>query len=871
MNAKHVKAILFSIGILGISTYQIHGNSSGASSPKTGAPGETTCTSCHSGNSLVTSGTQHARIQLKGSFSGGGYIPDSTYTLTLSYAESGKSTFGFQLTALSNGNAAGTFTSSTRTGTFSSTVNGKTRYYIEHNSTGSSGISKDSTAWTFQWKAPSSNVGNITFYAALNATNNNGSSSGDVIYNKTFQISPSSLLPVATAKLKSTLNCAGKSAEFEASGTNNTSGYSWSFPTGVPTVSSNQNPKINFLNAGKHIAILSVSNNKGISQKDTLSFTILDAAIKPSLNIKTPTVILCLGDTIKFNIGTTQKHTYTWSNGVTGRNNPVDTSGYVGVTALRDNGCSVKSDSVLVVGIPKPDFKVSYGLTNDSVCVNESLLVLLQNRKFADSYSIVSSAGPYFRDSFLIYPIKKGNNTFKYWAKSKIGCFSGPSETTTFIGIDTPQAPVISVISRLSDKILFGWNAVDFANTYEYSTDFGTNWKKSDSGLTITKQWINLDSATQQVDFWLRAETGNYCGYSQIGKTQAKGAGCNEPNWSLSLKDTIICKDSSTQINIKGLNTITSYSLLVNGVKFYDSVYTTNSVVTNTFKMQLLDSQQLLCGYFEKSIVVVVDSTQIIEHNFLPSNKILICGSDQQTKIPLIIKNYSSNYTYKLNNGNKDVNLDSINSITPEIGYNNWTLYGNSQYGCPVQKDSILLYADKIADAGFTAEWVMDFEYKFVSNTSDTDNYIHIWFDSTSNTQLNSVNTATILVDYKELGEGNVKINHQMISKNRDTLFNLNECIYESIQNETIRNLDNSRVDKKKTPLLTPNPVKGLFQLRCANCIPSDKFSIYAINGKLYGTFTIEEMKTIRLSNGLYVFIHNGENSQTIQKIQIEN
>ena len=37
MNAKHVKAILFSIGILGISTYQIHGNSSGASSPKTGS------------------------------------------------------------------------------------------------------------------------------------------------------------------------------------------------------------------------------------------------------------------------------------------------------------------------------------------------------------------------------------------------------------------------------------------------------------------------------------------------------------------------------------------------------------------------------------------------------------------------------------------------------------------------------------------------------------------------------------------------------------------------------------------------------------------------------------------------------------------
>ena len=136
MNTTFIKSAIFSLGILGVSIYQINGNSSGASSPKTGAPNENSCNSCHSGSSLVTSGTQHARIKLKGSFTGSGYIPDSTYTLTLTYAETGKSTFGFQMTALANGKAAGTFTASTRTGTFSSSVNGATRYYVEHNSTG---------------------------------------------------------------------------------------------------------------------------------------------------------------------------------------------------------------------------------------------------------------------------------------------------------------------------------------------------------------------------------------------------------------------------------------------------------------------------------------------------------------------------------------------------------------------------------------------------------------------------------------------------------------------------------------------------------------------------------------------------------------
>ena len=871
MNAKYVKAIIFSVGIFGISTYQIHGNSSGASSPKTGAPNETTCTSCHSGSSLVTSGSQHNRIQLKGIFSGGGYIPDSTYTLTLTYAESGKSTFGFQLTALANGNAAGTFTASTRTGTFSSTVNGKTRYYIEHNSTGSSGIAKDSTAWTFQWKAPSSNVGTITFYAALNATNGNGSNSGDVIYNKTFQISPSNLLPVATAKIKSTLNCAGKSVSFEGSGTNNTTNYSWSFPTGVPSTSNNQNPSINFLNAGKHIAILSVSNNKGISQKDTVTFNVLDAAIKPSLNIKTPTVILCLGDTINFNIGTTQKHTYTWSNGNTGRNNPVDTSGYVSVIALRDNGCSVKSDSVLVVGIPKPDFKVSYGLTNDSICVNEKLLVLLQNRKFADSYSTVSSAGPYFRDSFLIYPIKKGNNTFKYWAKSKIGCFSGPSETKTYIGIDTPQAPSLTVISRLSDKILFGWNPIDFANSYEYSTDFGKNWIPSDSGLTIRKQWINLDSATQQVDFWIRASTGNFCTYSHIGKTQAKGAGCNEPNWNISLEDSVICQDSSTRIFIKGLNNIPRYSLWINGVKFSDTIYSIDSKSPISIKFQLLDSQQFLCGYFEKSALVAIDTPEITQHNYLPVNKLLICGADQTTEIPLIIKNYTSTNRYKLNNGIKEINLDSNNSIALQLGFTKWILSGSTQYGCPLQTDSISLFADALTDASFTSEWDSDFKYKFASISSDTDKYVHIWFDSTSMKPLNLSNTSSILVDFVQMGEGNVKISHKMIAKNKDTLFNLNECVYESVQTVNIRNLNQSKIAQIRGPKLVPNPAKGLAQITCRDCKPKDKFRIYGINGVLYGTFSLDEMKKINLSNGLYVFFYSGENGQSLQKIQIEN
>ena len=868
MNTKIIKSAIFSLGILGVSVYQINGNSSGASSPKTGAPNENSCNSCHSGSSLVTSGTQHARIQLKGSFTGSGYIPDSTYTLTLTYAETGKSTFGFQMTALANGKAAGTFTASTRTGTFSSNVNGATRYYVEHNSTGSSGIAKDSTAWTFQWKAPSTNLGNITFYAALNSTNGNGSSSGDVIYNKTFSLSPSTLLPEATASLKSTLTCAGTTLEFEGKGNNNTTSYSWSFPTGTPSTSSLQNPKISFANAGTHLAILTVTNNKGSSLKDTLKFNVLDAAIKPNLNIRTATTVLCLGDTLDFNIGTTQKHTYTWNNGVTGRNNRVISGGFVGVTALRDNGCSVKSDSVFVIGVPKPKFTVSYGLLTDSICTNETLLVILKNQGVADSYSRVSSQGPFFKDSFLTYSISKGNNSFQFWAKNTLGCVSSPSNTKIFHGVDTPSAPLINASSRLSDKILFEWNQVIHAQSYEYSTNKGITWKKVDS-LHTRKQWIVLDSATQLVDFWVRAKTGNFCTYSHVGKTQARGAGCNEPQWSVSYSDSIICKDSSLSFSILGLGILNKYQLQINGIRYNDTLFTETLKNNRSYQILLLDSQQLLCGSFEKVIDVTIDEPESLAHSYSPQNKIVLCGGDENTEIPLALSNFNNTYTYTLTRDKEVLTLDSSNFIRSKLGKSTWILEGKTDNECPLMSDTLLVYSDKQPDTRFDANWINDFQYEFVALETDTNNYLHYWIDSVSNIMLNLENTSRLIQDYGSIGEGTVYITHQMQPKQVDTIFNLSECNYQNTQIVEIRNLTTFPDESINPAFLFPNPVKSMSAIQCDNCSTHDRFELWSMNGSFLGSYELSELKKQTLSTGLYIVVIYQNDRQYVQKINI--
>ncbi len=142
-------------------------NSSNPPIGNTGAPGEGTCTGCHSGSTLPASGV------VTFSFSGTNnlYVPGVTYDVSLETNTGTKN--GFQMTALDGTNAAaGTFVA----GTGSSIISANNKNYIRHAT--SSGIS----TWNFDWNAPSTSVGPITFYYTLNVTNANGNTGGDQIY-----------------------------------------------------------------------------------------------------------------------------------------------------------------------------------------------------------------------------------------------------------------------------------------------------------------------------------------------------------------------------------------------------------------------------------------------------------------------------------------------------------------------------------------------------------------------------------------------------------------------------------------------------------------------------------------------------------------
>lgn len=153
---------------------------SGPPPAHTNAPGEGNCTECHFGSALNSNGGSVAITNLPTSYTPGQQVD---VTVTVSFA--GRSTFGFQLTAIDDsGKQAGTFTLTDANAMqiFEDSVNGNARSYVEHTSNGVTAQTPGKRSWTFTWTAPATNVGKVTFYAAGNAANGNFNSTGDNIY-----------------------------------------------------------------------------------------------------------------------------------------------------------------------------------------------------------------------------------------------------------------------------------------------------------------------------------------------------------------------------------------------------------------------------------------------------------------------------------------------------------------------------------------------------------------------------------------------------------------------------------------------------------------------------------------------------------------
>ena len=159
--------------------------SSGPPAGFSGAPGENNCAACHSGGANNGQFTIVAPVN---------YTPGQTYQIQVRHnnTDTTRRRWGFQLTALANNTAAGSFANLAAS---TQILNENGRFYVEHTTAGTFANQANGALWTFNWTAPATNIGAVTFYAAGNQANNDGTSDGDQIYttNATTQAPPTTV------------------------------------------------------------------------------------------------------------------------------------------------------------------------------------------------------------------------------------------------------------------------------------------------------------------------------------------------------------------------------------------------------------------------------------------------------------------------------------------------------------------------------------------------------------------------------------------------------------------------------------------------------------------------------------------------------
>ncbi|MBC7382190.1 MAG: T9SS type A sorting domain-containing protein [Bacteroidia bacterium] len=175
MNKKLTLVSVFAlVAIFNIT--QVASYSTGPNAGYTSAPGESNCTSCHSGTPVNPVNGGSVAITITGNPAS--YTPGQTYEVNVTVAFTGRSRFGFALSAKKTGGiAAGTLATNGNTNVRLGSGNS----YMTHTSNGTLG-NTDSKVFKFNWVAPVTNAGTVTFYASGMAANGTGGDGGDFVY-----------------------------------------------------------------------------------------------------------------------------------------------------------------------------------------------------------------------------------------------------------------------------------------------------------------------------------------------------------------------------------------------------------------------------------------------------------------------------------------------------------------------------------------------------------------------------------------------------------------------------------------------------------------------------------------------------------------
>ncbi len=663
------------------------------------APGGNDCGngSCHN-VSLTKTGSAIANITLDNTFTGGGYIPDSTYTMTLKYKQSSKSRWGFNLTALaaSDDSPAGTVNiTSNRTQKRTKTISGKSRTYVEHTSNGTSSVGSNATEWEFEWKAPSTNVGTIKFYSVVMASDASGGKTGDQIYAKVFNISPSKDLPVATAGAKSTTVCVGETVSLTGGVTNKPSQYSWVMPNGTPSVSTKQNPTTSYATSGKHKAYFRAKNAKGWSNTDTVYLDVKDA---PSATIfGNTTRTICPGDSTELIASYHATYTYLWSDGQTGSNKvyvkgPGD---YYVTVGRKAGGCSQTSNTIKVEHHKTAAPSITSSNTGDSVCKNET--IVLTGGSGYDSLGWFDKGVWLGRTTGLTYGVNVDTgSSFRVRGWTSQGCLSDFSDSIEYEVIQRDMEPTVTCADREPFSLAFEWTGVSGHDGVQVSEDGGKTWNRPTSGAKGSKHELTGLTPDEDYSLWVRAVTASPCYYSETAKAVCKTGKCSPLEVSLTA-DTTICSGDEVNVELNGLKD-KWYSLsFESGGQFTDTIFQFSPQNEAVFTVEVLDSAYLGCPAKKLTFPVHIDEIADLKFRTQKSSNIFCTGDT----IKFTGTSGNDEYRFYVNNVLKETLTDSF-YFEDQFADGDSAYVEASKGACDATSEIIYVSVIPVPDASFT-------------------------------------------------------------------------------------------------------------------------------------------------------------------------
>ncbi|MDP1726006.1 MAG: choice-of-anchor V domain-containing protein [Bacteroidota bacterium] len=695
--SKKVLKVIFLLALVSISSYTFT-NVNGPTGQYTNAPGEGNCTSCHTG-SAIASGTAWSAITLSG-IPVGGYIPNSTYSVTLAGSTAATSKNGFQITALNSSNtAAGTFTAGT--GSSIQTLSG--RNYVNHNASGTS-----LTSFTFNWTAPATAVGSITFYVSFNATNASSTSAGDAIYVKTFSYPVGNLPTAVISPPNGTIVCFGDTLFLQGSGLNNPTSYAWTFlgaGPGEPATSNLQNPKIKYLTAGFKTIRLVTSNASGSS---VIAQIVVNIAAKPAATI-TPSgaQVICGNDSLTLSAPGGTGLTYLWSPGnQTTQTIKVGSAGTFNVKVTNANNCFATSANVTTSVTAKP--VISITTSKDTSCTIDSMQITASPAQLYYKYYINNVRVDSTNNNFIKRKLAAGSNEISV-ISSNGTCNSLPAVKTVITQSQDP-APMLTCDTATSSSVSF---LISGSNP-QISLDTGKTWHTPNGGASHLLSGLNPN---QPIFAQARVATTGECTYSLSSSKTCVANACQPITFKLSFKKNN-CLNSdmdsvSSPVIITDLTGNDYYVRFNNSA--YSKLFSNNLIVkkgNNNLAISILDSSNVGCGV-KDTVAVLVGLNPIASAPVLITGMPVHCTNGDIRFIVSTTPAGANIYKYYKNS-------DTIPFVTrtlaqgadlpsaPVISYNFNSgdmvklIAIDTVYGCMKSSNTQILNIVKPANAGFT-------------------------------------------------------------------------------------------------------------------------------------------------------------------------